>query len=162
MGVNELAIAAKSNKRYMTALWLAVYRLIVKWALGYCQKHDSRYDLDDLVQQAYFGLLKAVDDYTESCGYKFTTYLSYHCRNEFRATLGIRTSKREPVVYSLDASVGANTDTLALANTIADERTADEFDDVVKSVYNEQLRGALECVDNKITPPCYTGNLHGS
>jgi RNA polymerase sporulation-specific sigma factor len=144
MGVDELAIACKMDKRNIETLWLSVYRLIRLWASKYCKVDNNRYDKSDLIQSAYFALLKAVEAYTADRGYKFVTYLNYHCRNEFAAVIGIRTSKREPRILSLDAPTGKDTEDITLADSLPNEQAAEEMDRVIDNVYNDQLHNALD------------------
>ena len=143
MTVNELAIAAKSDTVHIGSLWEQVYGLVCMWANRYRIIDKPQYETDDLVQSAYFALVRAVEQYPEDSPYNFTTYLNYHCKNEFRSVIGIRSSKREPSLRSLDAPLTAEGD-FSLVDTVTDEAAANDFFDVENKVYNEQLHNALE------------------
>ncbi|MBE6011318.1 MAG: sigma-70 family RNA polymerase sigma factor [Lachnospiraceae bacterium] len=144
MTVNELAIAAKTDKSLIAELWLSVYRLIRVWAKRYMKECNNRYDLDDLIQSAYFALLRAVEQYPEDCQYSFTTYLYNHCRNEFREVLGIRSSKREPFLKSLDEPINVEDESISLQDTLIDDAATQEYEAVENDIYNEQLRETLK------------------
>ena len=144
MTVNELAIASKTDSEYIKPLWLAVYRLISVWANKRIRAaNNPRYDADDLIQAGYFALIKAVGQYPADSPYKFTTYLHYHCRSEFAAVQDIRSSKREPYLYSLDKTL-TGTDDFAISDTLADESATDDILAVEDDIYNVQLHDALE------------------
>lgn len=48
------------------------------------RKYSSYADIDDLMQEAYFGMCEAVKNYRSDKQVKFITYLSYHLQNAFR------------------------------------------------------------------------------
>jgi len=144
MTVNELAIAAKTDSEYIKPLWLAVYRLITLWAnKRIIAANDPRYDADDLTQAGYFALIRAVEQYPADSPYKFTTYLHYHCRSEFNQVAGIRSSKREPYLYSLDKPLTDDGD-YTLVDTLEDTDSTEEINNTTDRIYNEQLHNTLE------------------
>ncbi|MDL2248378.1 sigma-70 family RNA polymerase sigma factor [Tyzzerella sp. OttesenSCG-928-J15] len=144
MTVNELAIAAKTDNSFIEPLWLSVYRLIVLWANKYSRHYNNpRYDVNDLIQAGYFALVRAIEQYNSDSPYKFTTYLRYYCRNEFAIVAGIRTSKREPYLYSLDKEISDEGGT-SLADTVEDISASEEFISAENDIYNNQLHEALE------------------
>ena len=53
-------------------------------------------EIDDLMQEAYFGLVKAVEQYDASDELKFISYLGYHIRNSMREFLQTSRSIRIP------------------------------------------------------------------
>ena len=142
MTVNELAIAAKTDKQHMEPLWLDVYKLICKWANPYRAQDGSsnRYEVDDLIQSAYPALLAAVDAYPPDCPYQFTTYLFHHCQNAFREVMGLRTRKRAPQTVPLETPVA---DGLAIVDMIPDNSAVEAFAAAENGIYNAQLRQAL-------------------
>jgi len=143
MIVSELATAAKTDARQIEPLWLAVYRLICRWANRYAP-HDgstSRYEVDDLIQAAYPALLAAVRAYPEGSPYQFTTYLFNHCKNAFREVMGLRTSKREPATVALETPIA---DGLAIVDMIPDQDAEESFRAVENAIYTRQLRKALD------------------
>jgi len=144
MTVNEIAIAAKTDSEYIKSLWLAVYRLITLWANKRIRAvNNPRYDAYDLIQAGYFALIRAVEQYPADSPYKFTTYLHYHCRSEFAAVQGIRSSKCEHYIYSLDKTL-TGTDDFTIFDTLADGSATDDMIAVEDDIYNVQLHNALE------------------
>lgn len=61
------------NREHIEQLYLQNKNLILKIASKY-QKYD---EIDDLIQEAYFGLLKAVDLWDANGGAAFSTYAAY-------------------------------------------------------------------------------------
>jgi RNA polymerase sigma factor (sigma-70 family) len=53
----------------------ALYHQYRRFLIKICRRYARFYDLDDLLQTAYFGLIKAAENFDESLGFKFTTYL---------------------------------------------------------------------------------------
>lgn len=145
MSIEELAILCKTDKSRISELWESVYRLIYMWALKYLpdNKNTSRYDIEDLTQNAYFALLQAIEDYPADSKHKFSTYLYNHCRNAFREILGIRSSKQELETISIDA-IAKGTDDFTLLDSLEDEAATAEFDKVENTSFNDELRLCLE------------------
>ena len=152
MTVNELAVAAKTDKIHTEPLWLDVYRLICKWAYRYRAQDGSsnRYEVDDLIQAAYPALLAAVDAYPVNSPYQFTTYLFRHCKNAFREVVGIRGRRREPHTVPLDTPIG---DDITIVDTIPDDNAAEAFAAVENGIYNAQLRHALDTAIGTLPSP---------
>lgn len=51
---------------------------------GIAKKYTASAEIEDLMQEAYFGLSKAVEDFEPERGCKFLTYLPYFLQNSFR------------------------------------------------------------------------------
>lgn len=64
-------------KKNMGLLYEQNKNFIYKCALPY----SHRIEIEDLMQEAYFGLVKAVNSFDSSKGAKFLTYAIYHIRN---------------------------------------------------------------------------------
>lgn len=128
--VSELATAAKTDNAQFEPLWLAVYRLIVLWAMKY-PRADISYDTDDLIQSAYWALFDAVQGFDPEQS-EFTTYLRYHVRLHFAKVAGVRTSKRDAANYAttLDEPLAHDTDTTML-EALLDTTAHYAFDDVI-------------------------------
>lgn len=77
--------------------------------IGIVRKYYSRngiYDLDDLIQIGYIGLIKAYNTYRDDKGAKFSTYASYCIRNEILCALRKEMCYRGHIACSLDDDVG--------------------------------------------------------
>lgn len=150
----ELAVMIQNGHTELYAdLWEQVYRLVCLKAERYShllQENGWRMDpedfISDLIQSGYFALVNAVKYFDPKAGFKFNTFLGNTLKSAFREAVGIRSSKRDALEFSvsLDAPVLDDGDT-ALMDFI-DSRPYDR-DDMVKvedSVYLWELRAALD------------------
>lgn len=130
----ELLLAGK-----LPALWEAVKKLLYGMAWSFythngkdrCDRHGVT--LEDLQQESYFAFLDAVRAYKPEKGFRFTSYLSRHAMNHFRACMGI--------VRKLDALNYADS-----MNTPAAEDSETESGDLIPDPAGE---APLEAVDDK-------------
>jgi len=70
---SQLKIKAESYNAAQNRLFEANQALVVKCAINQQNKFPSSLDRDDLIQEGYFGLLKAIDKYDPKRGNKFST-----------------------------------------------------------------------------------------
>ena len=92
-----------------------------------------RYPIDDLMQEAYFAMVKAVEAYEPESGYKFTTYLSNTLRWYFFRY--VKRDKNRHDVCILDAPLSnEEAERTTKADMIADE-SAEFEDDVLHRAY---------------------------
>lgn len=102
-------------KKNMGLLYEQNKNFIYKCALPY----SHRIEIEDLMQEAYFGLLNAVNSFDSSKGAKFLTYAIYHIRNalcnyyykcgrtkRMPAHLIVKLSAYHHFVYEYEASNG--------------------------------------------------------
>ena len=104
------------QRELLADLWQQNTGLIWRWA----SRYQFAAEMDDLMQMAFIGLMKAVDGYRESEGVLFMSYARFHIRNSIRVELGLhhpRTQPR-PTVVSLDDLV-PGTDDITLLDTLA-------------------------------------------
>ncbi len=102
-------------------------------------------EVDDYVQSGYFAILAAVKDYNPETGYKFSTFLGYRLRSAFAEAAGIRSQKRDALLYavSLDAPIDEEAETPeTLLDTLA--APGNDYEAAEDRVFNEQLHEALE------------------
>lgn len=150
----ELAVMIQNGHTELYAdLWEQVYRLVcwkaeryghLLWENGWRMEPEDF--IADLIQAGYFALVDAVKYFKPNEGVKFTTYLGNTLKNAFREAVGIRSSKRDALEFSvsLDAPVLDDGDTALM--DFVDSRPYDG-DDMVKvedSVYLWELRAALD------------------
>lgn len=88
---NEELVTAIQNgadrQNNMERLYLQNKGVMLKIA----RRYAAFADIDDLMQEAYFALDNAVNTYDNTCGAKFTTYLSYHLKGAFFRFIGQNT-----------------------------------------------------------------------
>lgn len=90
MDNEELVTAIRNGvdrQNNMERLYLQNKGVMLKIA----RKYAAFADIDDLMQEAYFALDNAVNTYDNTCGAKFTTYLSYHLKGAFFRFIGQNT-----------------------------------------------------------------------
>lgn len=137
MNNEQLVLRIKAGEKtadYMLELYNNNIRLIRYIAL----KFKSYRDIDDLMQQGYLGLCKAVEIYEYGKGAKFST-IAYHCifNSISRYIKGNINSD-----LSLDAPIGGeDRETITLADTIKSSTNMEN--NVLNKVFIEGLRAVI-------------------
>lgn len=150
----ELATLIKQGDNgYMPQLWEQVRKIVVMIAAKYYNRLENKcgLELDDLIQEGYFGVLKAVEYYEPDSEYKFSSYLNFNLKNVFDRMTGMRYGGENDKILncalSLDAPIendGEN-DNLTLLDTISNKSTSSySFEKNEQSVYNRDLRKVLD------------------
>mgnify|MGYP003763837339 CR=1 FL=1 len=145
----ELALKIQQgDDGLLPELWEQVRKFIVLKANSFyqCYSKNPRFEIDDLIQSAYFAVLYAVKSYDPSRGFKFITYLNFPIKTAFAEVAGMKTSKRDALMnaISLDAPAGTEADS-PLLNAIGDKSLNYDIDSlIIESVFNQQLRAALD------------------
>ena len=141
MSNEELAARIKAGEEeLLPELWNGVKRFVRKEAFFWIRPGQSIVEPDDLVNSAYFAMLKAVDAFDGE--YLFLTYLKYHLRHAFRECCGLTGSdamKTRP--RSLDEPVKAGEE-----ETVGDLRPdpVDWIGDAETRIWLDQLREAMQ------------------
>lgn len=153
MSNETLVLQIQRGEQGVEPLWDNVKKLVRSFAFDYytkgCEKRAD-IDLEDLMQEGFFGVLDAINAYKPENGYLFTTYLTYHCRNRFNKLAGIRSEseRKDPVrralrnARSLDAPVLSDDEEITLLDMIPDASTPHE--DAEEKIYYEQAHKDLE------------------
>lgn len=107
---------------------------------------------EDLEQEGYFVIIKAVEQYSYEVGVKFVTFLKYPVMDIFFNAIGLRTArqKKEPLnsAASLDEPVNDDVGSLTRESFVPDASSALAFRDVEERLYLQGLHTALdECLD---------------
>lgn len=152
----ELAIGVQEGKQgCIEALWLQCERLIELMAYRWkSYRPDNAVDVEDLKQSGYFALRRAALAFDPEAGYKLTTYLHYHCRNEFRSVLGIKTSKRDAILYaiSLDAPIsGDDGEDRTLEGEIPDPKAEQQFEAAEDQDFRRVVRDTVRAEASTLT-----------
>lgn len=127
-------------------LWKQCERLCVKLSqkyMGLC--HIAGIEVEDLMQELYFGFLKALEQYDVDSGKKFTSYLTFHIWNACQAALGIQHRKdlrKYPIsLETTNLRYNNNGDFYTLEETIpADYGSIEDADD---DIYNDDLKTVI-------------------
>ena len=153
----ELAKRIKNGEQELiSALWEQNTGLIYKFAYNLFAKYQDRcnssgVEPDDIVQCAFFALCDAVQTYDPESGFKLVTYMRFPLLNHFRALVGLRSSKRDPLNLcgSLNEAYGEDSD-LELIDLQADPNSTEPFENVIDDLFQSELRGALEKAIDKL------------
>lgn len=139
-------------------LWEAVERLLYQMARKYylchgkeaCARHGVT--LEDLQQECYFAFLDAVKAYKPEKGFRFTSYLSRHAENRFRACMGI-VSKLDAFNYadSMNAPAAEDSETES-GDLIPDEQAAAVLESVDNAAEHKYYREHLKAALASLTP----------
>ena len=100
---------------------------------------------EDLLQESYFALLRAVDVYDPETGFAFSSFLKYPIKNIVNQALGLRTEKgrNDPLTNasSFDAPIGDDDDETFLRYLAVKN---DPIGEATDRLYREKLREDLE------------------
>lgn len=112
----------------------------------------ARFEENDLIQEAYFAMLKAVEYYNQDSGYAFTTYLNYTLKIAFAEVAGTRRPKQrnDGIKYSVSADVPLNNESDETFAEVIPSNTDVEAD-VIENVSNQELHNALEAALKTLT-----------
>ena len=132
-------------------LWEQVKDLIAWFAVRYINAFLNGgkrlgIEVDDLIQAGFFAVHDAVENYDPACGAKFTTYLSYHIKKQFRIAIG-RTDKQinDVLNYALSLDAPVCKDDPDRKSSL--DRVPDPYDGIAAvedRIYLAHLHSALE------------------
>ena len=157
MGNEELAARIKSGETdLMAQLWEQNGGLFRLKASGLYARYRERcissgVTVDDIFQVGYFALADAVKAFDPAKGFKFMSYVSYPLLNHFKALVGLRTSKRDPLnnCMSLNRLVGDGLDT-ELEAMIPDPASGEAYADALDGVFFDGLNRDIEAALSKL------------
>ncbi|MDD3199340.1 MAG: hypothetical protein PHV95_09120 [Eubacteriales bacterium] len=137
------------QEEYIPQLWDQVYKYIcLKAKRRLIGEADNIKQLeDDLINEAYFDFLIAVNGYKSDGGARFLTYLTYSLKNSFNRALGIRSNKDKHNimhnVVSLDAPL-ENAEDITLHDLVADQLSEDDHRFVENKDFWDDVHELLE------------------
>lgn len=157
----ELAAKIKAGERErVPELYRQIERLLYRVANRFYNRFSQTCEAagitcDDLSQAGFFAMLKAVEAFDPQSGYRFTTFLSHHLKNEFQSLAGMRT--RVPLNYSksIDEEV-PGADDLSLSDMLPDETAERDFEQAEHRVYNQGLSVSLDRALSLLPEACET------
>ena len=150
----ELVIKIKAGETgLMNELWPQVENFVCAQARKFYNAYSGRcaqmsVELEDLYQEGYFAIQKAVDGYDIDKGVTFLTYAGYHIKNCFGDALKIRYKNWQNNTCRQASSIDAplNEEGYTLANTLADN--TDVESSVIDKLYTDKLgRDLNEALD---------------
>lgn len=161
MSNEELVTEIQNGNAALYAdLWEQLRGLIFTIANGYYALHASSVEaagqtIEDLMQYGYIAMYNAVQGYESGKGCKFTTYLTYHIKSAFAAALGIRTNKRDGILYaaSLDEPLdGEDSDSETFGETLPD-KSAEFEDDIIDGLRYKQIKNEIAQLIDEMPEP---------
>lgn len=137
----DLAIRIQlGHTEHYAELWHKVKRLMFKILYSKISRIElpNYLDREDIEQELYFALCKAVQAYDDTKPYKFTSYLEYQVMNAVRCALPSKPLKE----YSYNQTAGNNEDT-ELLEFIEDETAELEMQDIELTDIQTKVRQAV-------------------
>ncbi|MBQ7792740.1 MAG: sigma-70 family RNA polymerase sigma factor [Clostridia bacterium] len=105
--------------------------------LKLCNRYQSkRFSFDDLYQESYFALLKAIHGYQSESGYKFSTYFEVCVKRHFIRLY--QQDKNKDDLYTLDSPIGDESDG-TLLDLISDDTVTVEEDSLSLIIAEETV-----------------------
>jgi RNA polymerase sigma factor (sigma-70 family) len=160
MNIDDMAMAIQAGEsEKIPALWEAVKRLLFKKCGGYYDNHAGRCkaagaEPDDLVQEAFFALLDAVEAHDPASGFQFTAYLNFPLQNRLNTLTRLRTpaQMKDPLCQAdrLDRPVPGVED-LTVGDTVPDPAAQAALEQVECRLYNVELHDALDKAMSQLT-----------
>jgi len=154
---NEEATSLIKNgcKDLIAELWGSVRPFVIMY---YSRLYNSQIELcrasgvllDDLIQEGYFALLKAIDSYKPERGYKLLTYMTYNLKNIFYELVGIRSCKRDALNRAISLHTPINDEGIELIDTI--EAASEDMQEAERRIYNTKLHEDLEEALKELEP----------
>ncbi len=156
----ELAIRIQAgDSTCVEELWNNIHKLMHRIASNiYRQKQErcaaTGVTQDDIFQECFFVMLRAVDAYNPNAGYAFNTYIKYHLKNVVNGLLGFRTAGQRyaplNTCTSLEIDIaGEGDEGLRLEDMIEDLEGAEPFEAVEQSLMYEELYKAVNVLPDQ-------------
>lgn len=143
----QLTIKAKAKDK--AALW-ELYARNQRFIRLMCMKYaGERMTEDDVMQESYIALVKAVEAYDEAQGYSFLTYFGNALKWHFNNL--VQSDRNKDDLLILDRPLNDET-TDTLADTIADEAADFENDLTDRLAKSEVFEIARETLDQSTAP----------
>ncbi len=143
MTTEQLALQAKiGNRSAKETLYFQVKPLMRKLAARYVplcrQQHISE---DDLQQELYFALEKALQTFSADSEYRFVTYLNYPVQTVCRSMLHIQHDKLPEIPLSLEEPHGEEGNTIG---TSLEDPYSDVFEDFACTELQKIMQTAVK------------------
>ena len=133
-------------------LWAQVQPFTKQQASKFYHKYYDRcvlvgINFDDLQQEAFIGIYKAIAGYNADKGVKFLTYAGYHLKSRFYDAAKMHSTgwqkRQEPVSLDHDFLSSDGDEALSLLDLIADPAAEKEIDEIAERDYMTRAGAAL-------------------
>lgn len=139
----DLAVQIQQgNKNCFVALWENEKMLLYSLCNRFYVNHEqacvrSGVTLEDLQQEAFFALRKAVNSYKPEAGYKLNSYLQFHILNVCNEAIGNRSGKQQPldIARRFDCPIDESEE-FTLADTVPDSEAEKAFETATDRIFN--------------------------
>jgi len=139
----ELVLKIQSgDTSLIPTLWLQVEKFVKQQAEKFYYNHSKQCDAfgveaDDLYQEGYFAICKAVEQYNPDKGVKFLTYAGYHIIKCFYSAAKLNRAAGKHSAISLDAPTNfdGNDGDLTILNILDATSANDEIDNIINREY---------------------------
>lgn len=154
---NRIAEAVQHGQLDSLTLWAAVWGYAAKKARRWVAalNHRCGVDLDDLMQEAYLAMLRAVRLWRPDGGAGFISIYELTLRAAFADVCGLRTrrDRNDPLqtAVSLDTPVGEDgEETNTLVDFVQDSRAEDQLLEVEREELAEAVQAALQQLPDEL------------
>jgi len=134
----------------MVELWDGVSRFVAQQARRYATLYPGGFEVEDLIQEAFFAVQHAAETWSEGAGGTFLTYCKRPLRWAFLTVARRRTMKQanDPLhnAASLDAPAGGDADNDPLSELVADPAAVEAFDKVEHTELSKAVQNALQAL----------------
>lgn len=151
----DLALAVQAGQPgAILELWEAVQRLIRFKAKKRANNPACRTSFDDLVQVGFLAMVDTAEKFDPSKGYAFNTALNFYLKRRFNEADGVRTSKRDALMYSksIDEPLSASGDSdTTIGELVPDDGAALAFMGVEYADFLDYCRGVIYMALERLT-----------
>lgn len=135
----------------MPALWEQIRGWVAKLSLKWLRAFSGQcgVELDDLISCGYLAMAGAVETFTTGKENSFIGWLTFYLKKEFTTLYGVKTNRQrqDPINHAVSLSTPLpGTDDMTLEDTVPDG--SDQYEDIERRIYLEQLHEALEAALN--------------
>lgn len=156
----ELAMRIQAgDSACVERLWNNIHKLMHRIAGSIYKQRQERCTAagvtqDDILQECFFVMLRAVDAYNPDAGYAFNSYIKYHLKNVINGLLGFRTAGQRyaplNTCTSLEVDIaGEGDEGLRLEDMLEDPEGAEPFEAVEQSLMYEELYKAVNALPDQ-------------
>jgi len=146
----ELAVRIQNGeKEQLLTLWVQIRRMVLKQANRWAASGQGGAEIEDLLQCGFIAMMRSVDSFDSSAGFKFTTHMFYLLKQEFTDACGQKTqrTRRDLLQAAVSLSmplVDDEGDSLLLEDTLPDPSAEAALEDVVNCDFEDRRRAAVE------------------